>query len=180
MKGVKETMVDPLEGKELYPWQREIVDILNGPVDEKTVYWIVDTEGCSRKSSLCKSICIHRRTIVVNRKGPDIKYGVMQYIEKKSTIDVVMLDLTRSVRNADQVNYASIEEIKNGCFFSPKYESGQCLFNSPHVIVFTNWPPNMEKLTRDRWRLIGVREDKAGPPVNTMWPKWDEGELSPE
>jgi hypothetical protein len=66
---------------------------------------------------------------------------------------IVFIDLPRSVStlwNKSFLDFAGVEEVKNGCFFSTKYESKQVLFNPPHVMIFANNYPNLDMLTRDR------------------------------
>ena len=38
-------------------------------------------------------------------------------------------------------------------FFSGKYESGMVRYNKPHVIIFANCRPDIEKLSKDRWKV---------------------------
>ena len=61
---------------------------------------------------------------------------------------ILILNLARS-RGA-RLDYGGLEEIKDGHFFSSKYESGQCIFSPPHVVVFANSPPLDGELSEDR------------------------------
>ena len=63
--------------------------------------------------------------------------------------NVVLFDIPRD--NGNKISYKSIESIKNGVVYSPKYESKHKLFNSPHVICFANCLPEVEKMSDDRW-----------------------------
>ena len=42
--------------------------------------------------------------------------------------------------------------------YSPKYEGGYKLFNSPHIIVFANMAPQYERLSKDRWKVRNIDE----------------------
>jgi hypothetical protein len=55
--------------------------------------------------------------------------------------------------NQNKVSYSSIECIKNGMITNTKYETGFKVFNPPHVVVFSNFPPDEEKLSADRWNI---------------------------
>jgi hypothetical protein len=46
-----------------------------------------------------------------------------------------------------------MEDFKNGMIFSTKYESKAKVFKKPHLIVFSNFMPNMEALSKDRWEI---------------------------
>uniref|UniRef100_UPI004049B2EE hypothetical protein n=7 Tax=Pseudomonadati TaxID=3379134 RepID=UPI004049B2EE len=63
-------------------------------------------------------------------------------------------DIPRS--QLDYLSYTGIEEVKNGCFFSSKYESEMVLYNSPHIIVFANEEPTYHKLSSDRWNVVDL------------------------
>ena len=82
-----------------------------------------------------------------------MKYEVMEYL-KKNKLKIVMIDLTRCIEN--YVSYQGIEEIKNGIFYNTKYESGMVLFDSPHIIIFANFPPEEGKLNADRWNIVNL------------------------
>jgi len=49
-----------------------------------------------------------------------------------------------------------LESIKNGLFFSGKYESTQVVMNSPHLIIFANEPPDKSKMSADRWHIVRI------------------------
>ncbi len=36
-------------------------------------------------------------------------------------------------------------------FFSSKYESGMCLGNCPHLLIFANFKPDLSNMSLDRW-----------------------------
>jgi hypothetical protein len=80
-------------------------------------------------------------------KKADIMYSIMEADMDKC--NSVIFDIPRD--NGNKVSYKSIESIKNGMVYSPKYESKHKLFNSPHLICFANCEPEFEKLSNDRW-----------------------------
>lgn len=151
-KGVKRKVkiIDPIT--KYSDWQQEVVDIIEGPVNPREVIWIVDTVGGKGKTSLAKHLVLTRNALVVSGKASDIKYGVAQRIERDGYVDIVVLDIPRT--NEGYVSYQAIEKIKDGLFFTTKYESDMCAFNSPHLIVFSNFHPDESKISQDRWRII--------------------------
>lgn len=151
----KKKVQDPLEGLTPYSWQSEILDIVSGSVDPRKIYWYWESTGGTGKSALCKHICMNHQALCVGGKGPDIKYAVVSYLEERD-LDIVIYDIPRNIGN--NVSYSSIEEIKNGCLFSTKYESGMKIFNSPHIIVFANEPPEVSNLSADRWVVVDISE----------------------
>lgn len=147
--GFAKPLIDPLEGKTLYDFQQEIIEMIKGEPDERKVYWFWDDQGCKGKTSLAKHICMHYNAIYVQGKASDIKFGVMDILKKRGEIDVVIMGLPRSYE--EFVSYDAIESVKDGIFYSSKYESGMCIFNSPHVIILANFAPKTDKLSKDRW-----------------------------
>ena len=43
---------------------------------------------------------------------------------------------------------------------SSKFECGQCLMNSPHVLVFSNSEPEYSAVSFDRWRVTCIGEEE--------------------
>lgn len=76
---------------------------------------------------------------------------------KETTSDwpaLIVYDVPRTT--ADFISYTALESLKNGCFFSGKYEGGQVLMPHPHVVVFANQRPDESKMSADRWKLYYI------------------------
>ena len=58
------------------------------------------------------------------------------------------------------MSYDAIESIKSGIIFNSKYETGQKMINPPHIIVFSNFLPDVSKLSEDRWNIKLINENK--------------------
>jgi len=82
-----------------------------------------------------------------------------QIVKSKFNPNTILVNLSRQSEGA--FSYASLECIKDGLVFSGKYEGGTRLFPKPHIIVFSNWFPDLAKLTLDRWC---IRELRNNPP----------------
>lgn len=139
----------------LYDYQREIVELCKRTPDDRSIYWYWETTGCKGKSAICKLLCARYGALCVSGKSNDCKYAIVKYKElNKHYPHVVLFDVPRS--NIDYINYEAIEKIKDGLFFCGKYESQQVIMNSPHVIVFANEYPDMDKLSNDRWKIRDI------------------------
>lgn len=160
LHGFPPKIKDPLDGKELHYWQKDILKYIEDPVKEREILWIVDPKGAKGKTSLAKHICIkNKAALYICGGSKDAKHGVATFMcDKKGNIvnplEVAIFDFTRS--NDGFVSYQAIEEIKNGIFFTTKYESKQMIFNPPHVICFSNFEPDKSKLSEDRWKIIHI------------------------
>ncbi len=158
---------DPLGGKELYDWQKEVVEIVSGEPDLRKVYWFWSKAGGIGKSALIKHLCIEDPKGIVMCGGTfkDAEYFIAQREKKKLKTNVVIFNVPRSkVREGKpMISYQGIEEIKDGLFFSPKYESAMVLMNPPHVLVFANVPPDRTQLSEDRWVIKRLDKPPTEP-----------------
>lgn len=140
----------------LRPDQKEIVDLFKEPCPpiweaRGLLYWFWEPTGGWGKSVTCLWMIDHMDAMVVEGANKDILCGFKEAVDNNRTPDIVIFDIPRC--NMNHVSYQAIEKIKNGYFFSGKYESNMCRFNPPHVICFSNEEPDLYELTEDRWRI---------------------------
>ena len=136
----------------LLPWQDYILNDIKGPVCDRTINWLVDTSGCMGKSKFCKYVNYYKHgTKLTYGSTKDLLYLVSKYANEQAYI----FDLTRTKPRdfASQDVYATIEEIKNGDFINLKYDCEKVIMRVPHIWVFSNSPPEMGNLTKDRWKI---------------------------
>jgi hypothetical protein len=133
--------------------QQKLVDLFRGiedPLFGRSIYWFYEEQGGWGKSICAKYMVDQMGALEVSSKASDAFFGIVSWIEKHGDAPpIIILDIPRSTR--DYVSYQSIEKIKDGKFFSSKYESSMVRFNSPHVICFANELPDIEKMSEDRW-----------------------------
>lgn len=143
-------IIDPLDGVDYYPWQKQIIEIIKLKPDPRKVYWYWEPSGAAGKTSFCKHLIIkYNCTYIRNGKKQDIFYAI------DNNTKVLLIDISRSCDNIDHL-YDIIECVKDGMIFSGKYESKTKVFNTPHVIIFANEPPNTNKLSLDRWCITKI------------------------
>lgn len=155
----------------LYPWQEEIYERLQGRPDSRIIDVLVDTQGNIGKSAFCKYLCWHLKIPVLGwGKTGDLLHLVSKLPNKSAYI----FDLSRSKPQdwARDDIAAAMEGIKNGLFLNTKYECAQVIMNTPHIWIFTNIIPNISSMSRDRWRIWKVshhrlvRSSITSPPRN--------------
>lgn len=136
----------------LYDWEKRIIEINNEEPDDRTIHWIWETEGCAGKTTFCKYLFTnYEKVVVLSGKATDMKNCINEYNVKNGYLPrTVIIDIPRST-NTDFLSYQGIEEIKNMFFYSGKYEGGMVCGKPPHLFVFANEPPNMSKVSQDRW-----------------------------
>lgn len=155
IKGLDISVPRPLKLINVFrPFQQRIIDLINDEKtknDDRTIYWFWEPNGNIGKTQLAKYICSKYNALYLSGKANDIKFAVAEHIKSKKELDVAIFYYTRSVE--DYVSYEALESIKDGIFFSGKFESKQCIFNSPIVICFANFAPNTNSLSNDRWHI---------------------------
>lgn len=140
-------IIDLFDRSEMADWMLEVEDILSRKPDARKIYWYWEPDGGRGKTTFCKHICIRNpQAIYVSGKASDIKCAVAAMENKP---EIILLDVPRSA--TEYISWQGLECLKNGIFFSGKYESTMVLMNIPHVICFANAPPDTSMLSMDRW-----------------------------
>ncbi len=142
---------------ELYPWQENIVSILNEQQDDRSIYWFWEEQGCTGKTTFQKWVFLNYDDVVVLcGKASDMKNGILAFLEKtKRHPKIVLINIPRC-QDTDHISWQGIEEIKDMFFYSPKYEGGMVCGPNPHVLIFSNQEPPMYKLSQDRWKVTNI------------------------
>lgn len=128
------------------PWQAQVMDYLAGPPDPRQILFVVDPIGNQGKSFFTKHLLDTTDCIVLEGLRSDAQY---LYNSER----VVLIDLPRSDMAPD---YGFLEQLKNGFFVSPKYETRLKRFAVPHVVVFSNHLPDFKKLSVDRYLVFDM------------------------
>lgn len=148
-----DVIVDPLEGIELYEWQKKVIEIIATKPDRRTINWFWEEKGNTGKTSLAFHLCMKsERTIYVAGKAADMKFAIAAC---KTPPKVVIFDYVRSLE--DFISYEGLESIKNGIFFSGKYEGKMHIQNPPHIIVLANFAPDLQRCSKDRWNVVNIK-----------------------
>lgn len=133
----------------LYPWQEDILKIFLTEPDDRSVYWFWEDTGNVGKTQFIKYMVIKYNVLFCS--GGEYK-DIMNLVfnQDMDSCKGVFFNIPRA--NQGRVSYKSLESIKDGMVCNTKYETGVKIFNSPHVFVFANFPPDdSEKLSHDRW-----------------------------
>lgn len=141
----------PIESHPLRRWQVLLNGMLNGPVNDREVIFVVDVVGNTGKTWFAhyyRSLHDHVQVMLPGKKA-DMAYCLLQDSR------VIFMDAPRS-KQGEFIQYDFLEEMKNGYVFSGKYESMHKKLAGAHVVVLMNEQPDMSKLSRDRYRIIVV------------------------
>ena len=151
-----------------YQWQSEVYDMLfekDGRIkvpDSRSIISIYDEKGCTGKSTFFKYLYF---------KHPDkiarISYGTAQQLRSSlvnlSSYEIYIIDLVRTKSRYDSyIEIISvIEDLKNGLVFNAMYGTGNTLMmEPPHIIMSSNFVPNVDLLSKDRWKVYKIKNQK--------------------
>jgi hypothetical protein len=137
------------ENVEWKPFQQDIITYLKTNPDKRKVKWILDTQGNLGKSYLTKYLATTSDAYIVSGGR---KEDILFAYDGQPTI---IFDLPRDCQDKEYI-YGVIELLKNGQYLNTKYHSEMRLYTTPHIIVFSNFPPDQTKLSEDRWDILDL------------------------
>lgn len=150
----------------LRPWQEDVKAILDVEPDNdcRTIHWWWDEDGGSGKTEMGKFIVTRYNALFLADKVSDAKYAVTQFLKSGKTLHAVVFGFPKGTK-PHEIPYSGIEVIKDGLFFSGKYEGCMVVYNRPHVFCFANIPPEASgiEMSRDKWSIRNLGE------VNEAW-----------
>lgn len=140
----------------LRPWQNQIIKSISQPPDRK-VQWYWSSEGNVGKTTFGKYLTCKHNALCINGKAADIRNGILTYIQNTQEYPtLIVCNIPRSY-NSDFLSYEGLENCKDLFFYSGKYEGGQVCGPPCHLVVFANNPPNLAKMSLDRWEVHEIK-----------------------
>lgn len=140
----KEDLPDPR------PWQEEILFKFKDEPEPGTsvINWFYDEAGQVGKTTLAKMLCMTGKWYLLDGSAQKMKFQAA-----KNPYMGYIVNLTRS--KEEHVSYDGLEAISDG-FFCDTFGSdqkGMCMRKPSHILVFANFRPDMEKLSKGRIKL---------------------------
>jgi len=139
-----------------YDWQNEIIKLISGNSDDRSIHWFWEPNGCTGKTTFQKYIFTHFENVVVlSGKACDMKNGIVSYQKESGSLPkIVLVNIPRA--SLEFVSYTGLEEIKDMFFYSGKYEGGMVCGKPPFLLVFANEEPVYEKMSSDRFIVTKI------------------------
>lgn len=136
-----------------YGWQLEVMDIIAKPPDPRVINWFWEPDGGVGKTELAIYLYDKHDAMYCCGKAADIFHIISK---QKNRRYIFIFDITKE--KMEHFHYSTIEQIKNGLIVSGKYDSDIIrLPVRPHIFVFANSPPDINKLaTNGRWNIIKI------------------------
>lgn len=136
----------------LWKWQRELWEEIQGVPHPRKIIFVVNRRGNIGKSTFAKWLFFHHGILTLPfGTAKDLANLVSKFQGKSAYI----FDLARTRPKTESFDdvYSTLEAIKNGYVVNLKYETSAFAMAKPHVIVFSNEPPKMTKLSRDKYDI---------------------------
>jgi len=141
----------PMENFAPRPWQAALLEQLAIAPDDRTIIWVYDPQGAAGKTTLCNYLVRNKGATILAGKAVDMFHAY-------DMEPIVLIDIPRA-DNMEYLNYGAIEKLKDGIFFSGKYNSTLKVRDGPaHVVVFSNSEPDPTKWTADRLSVLRLSE----------------------
>lgn len=140
---------DILESKQLYKWQKDVIEIIKNKPDTRKIYWFWEPKGCVGKTTFCKYLTYLYNAVPLEGKKNDVLFCAASFPSL-----LYVWDIERDME--EHMRYGALEKVKNGYYMSAKYESKPINRKIPHIICFANFEPDISKLSADRWVIINI------------------------
>jgi len=140
------------------PWQKQILDTVSGPADDRTIIWVTDPQGGKGKTRLGRHLVLNYAAVELSGKVADMAFMLKGHVdiweEDPSRAGVVVFDISRAAMDLSDHIYTMAEKIKSGRVCSTKYNSKMLNFTPPHVVIFSNQTWDRSKFSVDRMKEI--------------------------
>jgi hypothetical protein len=128
-----------------YKWALDLIEILKGDPDERTIYWIVGEQG-KGKSAFMRYCVRFFNGIILNGSASNMKNGIIEYHKETGCYPRLVLSNIPFDKDLSRITYSGYEDIKDMLFYSGKYEGGMVEGPQPHFIIFANGYPDTENV----------------------------------
>ena len=146
---------------QLRVWQQQLMQMMTTP-SNRQVIWICGKKGNEGKSwfqSYLETFYGYARVVRLDLRNKTS--NILHALSKRplQTTDIFLFNDTRASDLSDQ-NYAVLEQIKDGCAISSKYNSTVLTFKIPNIlIIFSNVQPMTSNLSQDRWKVYCINKN---------------------
>lgn len=176
----KREQKDPLADFLPRYWQVAIKNWLLTDPDPRKIKWLYDPWGACGKTMFLKHLLATMPHSVAFAKqtggARDFSTVVQTAFDSGWDGKIFIFDFVRDME--DHKFYEPLEAVKDGLITALKYRGQSFGFDSPHILVFANFLPEVDRLSLDRWdvyEIIHNYRDAAGGPL----PQAD-GQASPD
>lgn len=134
-----------------HAWQQHALDTAANLPDERSVHWWWGPEGCDGKTTVVHELLRNYEGLPVNGELGNV-LSLATDTPRRLYVVVAPRD-----QRVEDFPYDAIELLKDGIWMKGKYEVKAVHREMMvHVFVFANVPPDISKLTADRWKIYKI------------------------
>lgn len=149
-----------LKPEQFYEYQKQIVEKVQLKPDKRIIDWIYSVGGAKGKTELCKYLIMKHDALLINGSNKDIMCQILGPKGDKKAKKIYVFNLAKC---KNKISYEALEALKDGLICSSKYEGGSKVIPRPHVIVFSNFIPDLNKMSAGRFNIINVDDITCAP-----------------
>ena len=145
------------------PFQKSIIDIVEKPAGDRDIQWVYSLCGKYGKSLLAEDLVKRYDALVIHvDAAKDSLKRIRDHRKKSDTFaqkPVLIIDIPRSKSTHTKPLYTTLETIQGvyGEWTTP-----------PHILVFANTSPDVDKLTPDRWHVYLITSEYELQPAKHL------------
>jgi len=143
------------------PFQEKIIALVKTKANDRDIHYFYEPKGGVGKSKLVKYLCFNKLACRIPMgNATQLKTFVCQ----AGAHSAFVIDIPRTTGQIEKLAdlYSAIEEVKNGFVQSPMYgKLHQLYMDPPHVLVFSNKPPVVSVLSKDKWKIGKISYNKT-------------------
>lgn len=153
----------------LLPFQQTILDMNKAEEDTRTIHCIVNESGNLGKSTFITYCSV--KGIATEIPPCNDFNGIMQMVFDLPKVGCYFFDLPKATDKKNLKGlFTGIEHVKDGKAYDPRYHMRQVYFDIPNIFIFTNTYPDLELVSRDRWKIWTINETLQLVPFNSTMP----------
>lgn len=158
-----EVVVDTIQLKHfkkqiLYHYQNKLITMAT-EYNDRAIDLVYDPHGCIGKSIFSEYL----ESLGVAEEIPPFRMmdDIFQWVASRPIKKCYIVDMPRGMKK-DKLGdfYSGIEVIKNGVAFDKRYKAHKIRFDRPRIFLFTNTLPEFSLMSKDRWNVWEVDENK--------------------
>ena len=142
----------PEPSRDWRPWQNDLYLELSSKPDDRSILWYWDPIGSAGKTFFAKHMGMYKGAFITTTGNVyHVATQLQDVMQNGDSILSVIFNFSRQ-SEAHKV-YQAIEQLKDGVISSQKYHGKTLFFNSPHVVIFANYFPDVSQISLDRWKI---------------------------
>ena len=144
--------------RDLYLYQKQVI-ALSQIFDDRKIDLLYDPHGNIGKSML--SEYMEFRGLAEEIPPFRLMDDIFQWVCTRPILPAYIIDMPRGMKKDKLADlYSGIEVIKNGVAYDKRYTAKKIRFDRPRIFVFTNVLPCFDLMSKDRWNVWTIDENK--------------------